>query len=136
MRFHRGEFVKTLIQKGEVKEGDVGVIDAVHEDSYTVGFYATEDALLYSGSFFEEELAPYEKKEEVVEFVEGDVVELIEELPSLVALSIGEVVSKIDDGVYACSFAIPTMSIPLLVPVKSSSLRKIGHHEKQEHHHH
>ena len=136
MRYKIGDFVKTLIQKGEVKEGDVGVIDAIHLDSYTVGFYATEDALLYSGPCYEEELAPYEKKEEISELVEGDVVELTEELPSLPALSVGEIVSKIDDGVYACSFAIPSMSIPLLVPVKASCLRKIGHHEKEEHHHH
>ena len=134
MRFKRGDFVISLVEKGPVREGDVGTIDAVHPDSYTVGFYATEDALLYSGSFHDEELAPYVKNEARGALNEGDIVETLVEFPSLPAGSVGQVVSTLSKGVYAVSFGIEGVELPLLFPVEETNLRKIGHQESHHHH--
>lgn len=136
MKFQRGQSVKTLIEKGTVKEGDLGVIDAVHEDgSYTVGFYATEDALLYSGHFQPEELTLYTKnKEQPSKYEEGDVVELLVALPSLEIGSIGKIVTCLEDGNYVGSFAIDSMIVPLLVPLLPSQIKKVGHIEETHHH--
>ena len=49
MRYKVGDPVIVMVERGIAKEGDVGVIDAVHKDCYTVGFYATEDALIGNG---------------------------------------------------------------------------------------
>lgn len=134
MRFKRGDFVISLIEKGTVREGDVGTIDAVHPDSYTVGFYATEDALLYSGTFFDEELAPYQKEEARPSFIEGDIVELLADYPSLPKGSVGEIVASIGPGIFAMSSGVEGAELPLLVPVKEKDLRRIGHRESDHHH--
>ena len=138
MKYKIGDMVISLLERGTVKEGDVGCIDAIHKDncSYTVGFYATEDALLYSGRFREEELRPHVKNEETALYEEGDVVELLVDMPSLPKGSVGEIVSLISPGVYAASFAIESMTVPLLVPVQAENIRKLGHHESPHSHHH
>ena len=50
MKYKVGDKVIVLVERGVAKEGDVGVIDAVHKETYTVGFYATEDALIGNAS--------------------------------------------------------------------------------------
>ena len=137
MKFKVGDSVITLVEKGTVKEGDIGHIDAVHPTSktYTVGFYATEDALLYSGKFAEEELSFAPTKQGNAPYVPGDVIEVLADLVGISKGSVGEIVSEISPGVYAVSFEVPTMSIPLLMPVKAEDFRKIGHHETHHHHH-
>ncbi len=62
MKYKVGDKVIALIERGVAKEGDVGVVDAVHKDTYTVGFYATEDALIDSVSYYQDELRPAEEK--------------------------------------------------------------------------
>lgn len=137
MRFKRGDSVLTLVERGTAREGDVGVIDAIHpgDQSYTVGFYATEDALLYSGRFHDDELAPHAKKPTHAILEEGDVVELLSPLPSLEKGAVGQVSAVLENHCYAVAFAIPSMSIPLLVPVPETELKKLGHNEESHHHH-
>lgn len=61
-----------MVERGVAKEGDVGVIDAVHETFYTVGFYATEDALIGNAKFFPDELRPAERQELKSPFEKGE----------------------------------------------------------------
>lgn len=137
MKFKIGDSVITLVERGSVKEGDIGCIDAIHqkEDCYTVGFYATEDALLYSGRFRDEELCLAKPEEAPGALEEGDVVELLQDLPGINKGSIGEIVSGLDKDVYAARFSVPGLEIPLLMPVKVSFIKKLGHVEPKHHHH-
>ena len=134
MKYSVGDQVITLVERGQAKEGDVGCIDAIKGDRYLVGFYATEDALLASAYFFEEELTPATKSKENHVFIEGDVVETLVEYPSLPKLSVGKVVAEVEKDTYAVSFALPNMSIPFLFPIRASDLLKIGHEENHHHH--
>ena len=72
MRYKVGDKVIVLVERGIAKEGDVGVIDAVHKDTYTVGFYATEDALIDSASYYPEELRLAEEQHLVSPFEKGE----------------------------------------------------------------
>ena len=72
MKYKVGDKVIVLVERGIAKEGDVGVIDAVHKDTYTVGFYATEDALIDSASYYPEELRLAEEKHLVSPFEKGE----------------------------------------------------------------
>ncbi len=72
MRYKVGDKVIVLVERGVAKEGDVGVIDAVHKDTYTVGFYATEDALIDSASYYPEELRLAEEQHLVSPFEKGE----------------------------------------------------------------
>ncbi len=72
MKYKVGDKVIVLVERGVAKEGDVGVIDAVHKEGYTVGFYATEDALIGNASYYPEELRPLEKEGMVSPFEKGE----------------------------------------------------------------
>lgn len=72
MKYKVGDKVIVLVERGIAKEGDVGVIDAVHKDTYTVGFYATEDALIDSASYYPEELRLAEEQHLVSPFEKGE----------------------------------------------------------------
>ena len=72
MRYKVGDKAIVLVERGVAKEGDVGVIDAVHKDTYTVGFYATEDALIDSASYYPEELRLAEEQHLVSPFEKGE----------------------------------------------------------------
>ncbi len=72
MKYKVGDKVIVLVERGVAKEGDVGVIDAVHKERYTIGFYATEDALIGNASYYPEELRPLEKEGMVSPFEKGE----------------------------------------------------------------
>ena len=72
MKYKVGDKVIVMVERGVAKEGDVGVVDAVHEDAYTVGFYATEDALIGNASYHPEELRPAEEVQAFSPFEKGD----------------------------------------------------------------
>ena len=72
MKYKVGDKVIVLVERGIAKEGDVGVINAVHKDTYTVGFYATEDALIDSASYYPEELRLAEEQHLVSPFEKGE----------------------------------------------------------------
>ena len=72
MKYKVGDKVIVLVERGVAKEGDVGVIDAVHKDTYTVGFYATEDALIGNASYYPEELRPAEEQTLCSPFEKGE----------------------------------------------------------------
>ena len=72
MKYKVGDKVIVLVERGVAKEGDVGVIDAVHKETYTVGFYATEDALIGNASYYPEELRPADEESLVSPFEKGE----------------------------------------------------------------
>ena len=133
--FKVGDQVIALIEKGQAKEGDVGVIDAIKGDRYLVGFYATEDAMMSSGYFYPEELAPYVKEEDNQAFIQGDIVQTLIEYPGLPKGSIGLVVMEVSKGAYAVGFSLVGNAAPSLFPLQEKDLLKIGHQEEEHHHH-
>lgn len=115
-----------LVERGIAKEGDVGMIDAVHKETYTVGFYATEDALIGSASYYPDELrpaeesvfsSPFEKGEQVITKaevagypagLEGTVMDVYPEKHALAV----QVIKKGDD-------------FPAILPYKEENVAKI-----------
>lgn len=95
MKFQVGDRVSILVERNNMKEGEVGVVDAVHKDtsSYTIGFYAAEDCMIASARFYEEELAPYQSQAKPTLFEIGDIVKTLFDSPYMKAYAVGEVVA-------------------------------------------
>ncbi|MEE5995866.1 MAG: hypothetical protein V3G53_04900, partial [Candidatus Enteromonas sp.] len=81
--------------RGAANEGDVGVIDAIHENdrTYTVGFYAAEDCLIDSCVYHEDEIRPFEGSHLHGPYEVGERVKTLEEKYTFPKGTIGEVVS-------------------------------------------
>ena len=95
MKYKFGDRVVTLIKRGLANEGDVGVIDAVHEKdgNYTVGFYAAEDCLIDAATFYEDEIRPFEGEHVHGPYDVGERVKTLEEKYTFPAGTLGEVVA-------------------------------------------
>lgn len=89
MKYKVGDPVIVMVERGVAKEGDVGVIDAVHSNCYTVGFYATEDALIGNARYYEDELRPQLEKEEKSSFEKGEKVLTLKEVATYPAGLVG-----------------------------------------------
>lgn len=127
MRFKVGDPVIVMVERGIAKEGDVGVVDAVFKDHYTVGFYATEDALIGNGTYYEEELRPQEEKTLESPFEKGEKVLTLEEVATYPAGLVGIVMD-----VYPEKQALAVQVIkggdefPAVLPYKEEQVKKLS----------
>ena len=127
MRYKVGDPVIVMVERGIAKEGDVGVIDAVHKDCYTVGFYATEDALIGNGKYYEDELRPQLEKEEESSFRKGEKVLTLKEVATYPAGLVGIVID-----VYPNKKALAVQGIkegeefPAVLPYLEEDVQKLS----------
>lgn len=125
-KFKVGDPVIVMVERGIAKEGDVGVIDAVHEGCYTVGFYATEDALIGNARYYEDELRPQLEEESHSPFEKGEKVRTLKEVATYPAGLLGIVMD-----VYPSSHALAVQVIksgdefPAVLPYKEDEVEKV-----------
>ncbi len=127
MRFKVGDPVIVMVERGIAKEGDVGVVDAVFKDHYTIGFYATEDALIGNGTYYEEELRAQEERHMESPFEKGERVLTLEEVATYPSGLIGIVMD-----VYPEKKALAVQVIkdgdefPAVLPYKEEQVKKLS----------
>ncbi|MBP5092371.1 MAG: hypothetical protein J6328_07485 [Bacilli bacterium] len=138
MRYKFGDRVIPLIKKGAANEGDVGVIDAVHEKekNYTVGFYAAEDCLIDSLTFFEDELRPFEGAEEEAPYEIGERLRTLVEKYSFPEGIIGEVVAIYGQTKAVALKVLNDKGEAAILPYAYREVAKILDGAPHCHHHH
>ncbi len=125
MKYKVGDKVVVMVKRGIAKEGDMGVIDAVHKETYTVGFYATEDALIDSESYYPEELRPAEEANLVSPFEKGDHVITKEEVAGYPAGLKGIVMDAYPEKhALAVQVIKEGDDFPAILPYKEESVEK------------
>ena len=125
MKFQAGDAVKILVERGVAKEGDVGVVTAVHPDHYVVGFYATEGALIDSQNFYPEELAPAENVDTSAPFEKEDEVEVLKERYGYPAGLVGEIMDVYPEKkAAAVKLKKPEDDFPAILPYPWDELKK------------
>ncbi len=125
MKYKVGDKVVVMVKRGIAKEGDMGVIDAVHKETYTVGFYATEDALIDSESYYPEELRPAEEANLVSPFEKGDHVITKEEVAGYPAGLKGIVMDTYPEKrALAVQVIKEGDDFPAILPYKEESVEK------------
>ena len=127
MKYQVGSFVKVLVARDCALEGNVGVIDAVHEkeQTYTVGFYAAEDCMMGSARFYEEELAPYKQSKAKEKYEVGDIVESLVDKPTKEKGNEGEVIAVYPETkAIAVSFQ-KEKEFPIILPYGYDEVRLI-----------
>ncbi len=125
MKYQVGDKVVVMVKRGIAKEGDIGVIDAVHKETYTVGFYATEDALIDSESYYPEELRPAEEANLVSPFEKGDHVITKEEVAGYPAGLKGIVMDTYPEKrALAVQVIKEGDDFPAILPYKEESVEK------------
>ena len=136
MKYKVGDFVTVLVAKDVALEGDIGVIDAVHSStqSYTVGFYAAEDCMVGSARFYEEELSPYEKKDNPFNFSIGDQIKTLVDNQNIPAGSVGEIISifEKEKGI-AVKFEILSGAFPTILPYSMKDVERFDKVTKLRH---
>lgn len=126
MKYQVGDKVVVMVKRGIAKEGDMGVIDAVHKETYTVGFYATEDALIDSESYYPEELRPAEEANLVSPFEKGDHVITKEEVAGYPAGLKGIVMDTYPEKrALAVQVIKEGDDFPAILPYKEESVEKV-----------
>ena len=126
MKYKVGDKVTVLVQRDIAKEGDIGVIDAVHKDTYTVGFYATEDALIGSASYYPEEVAPAEERLVASPFKKGGHVKTLVEVAGYPAGLVGIVMDTYPEKkALAVQVIKEGDDFPAILPYKEENVAKV-----------